>query len=203
MNNPWMWRAASAAACAALLVGCSTGASEQKKKIDALEQQVDILQAQEDRLQASLDKANKTLKELQEERRAIEARRVPEGARRAELPTCQDATTSLRQSLPAGTLRALVDNVEETSMQARLVPHFRGGQPEGMKVFGIKPNTVVAGLGLQNGDVVIRVAGHTLNGTQQAIGAFKAIQNNPVAPIKIVLLRDGEAICLELDEQAP
>ena len=47
--------------------------------------------------------------------------------------------------------------------QARLVPAIKDGKPLGMKVFAVKPDSMLARLGLANGDVVVSVGGMNLD----------------------------------------
>lgn len=56
--------------------------------------------------------------------------------------------------------RATIDRLLSDSnlaAQARLVPYFHSGQPHGYKLYAIRPGSVFAVLGLQNGDVLTTV----------------------------------------------
>lgn len=66
---------------------------------------------------------------------------------------------------PAGALRS-----------ARLVPARRDGRPLGFKIFGIRPVSVPAALGLKNGDLVRAVNGLPLSTPAEALEAYGQLQ---------------------------
>ncbi|MDI3291713.1 hypothetical protein [Polyangium sp. 15x6] len=59
---------------------------------------------------------------------------------------------------------------------ARFVPTQKDGKIVGVKLFGIRPSSVLATLGLQNGDVVIELGGHALTGADLALEAYSKLK---------------------------
>ena len=63
--------------------------------------------------------------------------------------------------LPRATVEALLADPAKASKGARIVPAVRNGAPDGFKLYSIRPGSVEARLGLQNGDTI-----HAINGLQ-------------------------------------
>lgn len=83
---------------------------------------------------------------------------------------------------------AALDRPGELARQARVVPAFRDGTPQGFKLFAIQPGSLYERLGLQSGDVVRRINGMTLDTPETALRAFN-------------LLRESRLIRIELERQ--
>ncbi|MFU8855730.1 MAG: type II secretion system protein GspC [Deferrisomatales bacterium] len=81
-------------------------------------------------------------------------------------------------------------NLNQLMTQIRVVPNFADGQPDGFKVFAIRPGSLFARIGLQNGDVLKRVNGIELEGPEQAFQAYQALREE--TSIQIDLVRRNE-----------
>jgi general secretion pathway protein C len=77
----------------------------------------------------------------------------------------------------------------ELTRQARIVPAFRDGMPQGFKLFAIQPGSFFEKLGLQSGDVVRRINGQTLDGPDTALESFTRMREARF--IRIELERQG------------
>ncbi|HVK69322.1 MAG TPA: hypothetical protein VM694_32920 [Polyangium sp.] len=68
--------------------------------------------------------------------------------------------------------------VDQTGLMrsGRFVPMLKDGTIVGLKVFGIRPSSVLATLGLQNGDVVIDLGGYKLTGPDLALEAYSKLR---------------------------
>ena len=91
--------------------------------------------------------------------------------------------------------RAEVDrvlaNLNEVAMQARIVPSFRNGKANGFKMFSIKPGSIYAKIGLQNGDVIQKINGFEMNGVDRALEVFAKLRE--ATSLVVDILRRGEA----------
>ena len=76
-------------------------------------------------------------------------------------------------------------NLGEVMTQARIVPSFSNGKANGFKLFSIRPNSIYAKIGLQNGDVIQKVNGYEINSPEKGLELFQK-------------LRDGRSVNLEL-----
>jgi general secretion pathway protein C len=80
-------------------------------------------------------------------------------------------------AIPREDVTQALTHMSELSMQARVVPAFRDGQPVGFKVFSIREGSLYARLGLRDGDVLQRINGLDLNGPDKALEAFTTLRD--------------------------
>lgn len=87
-------------------------------------------------------------------------------------------------------------------LPVRLVPNFRDGQPEGFRLFALRPNTLPTQLGLKNGDTLVTVSGQTLHGPETLTQMADSLRK--VDTITLGLLRQGQPLTrrLLLDQSA-
>lgn len=78
--------------------------------------------------------------------------------------------------VPLADVQAAFSNLEELATQARVVPAFKEGQPQGFKMFAIRPHSLYAKLGLRNGDVLQRINGQSLKTPETAMKAFEILR---------------------------
>jgi hypothetical protein len=64
--------------------------------------------------------------------------------------------------------------------RARIVPAMRDGSVWGMKLFGIRGGDVLAGLGLRNGDTLLRLGGQPISSPEKALEAYAAVREAKV-----------------------
>jgi general secretion pathway protein C len=81
-------------------------------------------------------------------------------------------------------------NMSRLMTQVRVVPNFTDGQPDGFKVFAIRPGSLFAKIGLQNGDVLKRINGVDIQGPEQAFEAYQRLKDE--TSIQIDLSRRNE-----------
>jgi len=83
-------------------------------------------------------------------------------------------------------------NPEKVSEQARAVPRFVDGQPRGIQLFGLRPGTLLAQLGLLNGDVVVGLNGRVLTTPETALTAYVECKDAPT--ITAAIERKGQPL---------
>lgn len=81
---------------------------------------------------------------------------------------------------------------DQLAEQVRIVPAYRDGQPEGFKVFAIRPDSVFARLGLLNGDVVRRINGFEMTSPANALEVYSRLRD--ASRIDVELERAGSSI---------
>jgi general secretion pathway protein C len=82
-----------------------------------------------------------------------------------------------------------LSNLNYLATQARIVPHFEGGQGAGFKLFAIRPGSLYSKIGIQNGDVIKRINGETINSPDKALEAYARLKGSN--QIQIDLERGG------------
>lgn len=60
---------------------------------------------------------------------------------------------------------------------ARIVPSMKEGEVVGLKLYGVRSNSLLHAMGLKNGDLVVAVDGRTLRGLDDAMAAFARLRH--------------------------
>jgi general secretion pathway protein C len=94
--------------------------------------------------------------------------------------------------VPREDVQAAFSQLEDLSTQARVVPAFKEGQARGFKMFAIRPHSLFAKLGLQNGDVLQRINGLSLSTPETAITAFQSLRE--ARHVEVDLERGGAPV---------
>ena len=82
---------------------------------------------------------------------------------------------------------AVTQIFDESSLaqSARVVPYVVNGQPHGVRMFGIRASSVPSKLGIQNGDIIVSVAGHSLDSPEDALQAYTVVREASRIPVVI------------------
>jgi len=79
-----------------------------------------------------------------------------------------------------------LNNFAKLLNQARMIPYFVNGKPEGFQVKAIDRGSLYEKLGLKNGDIIKELNGDELNSIDQVMGLFKKLKSEKDFAIKIV-----------------
>jgi len=77
---------------------------------------------------------------------------------------------------------------------ARVVPAFAEGRPVGFKLFGIRPDSPYALLGVRNGDTVVSLAGEPVTTPDRALEAYARLRH--ATEVQVEILRRGQPLTL-------
>ena len=91
-------------------------------------------------------------------------------------------------------LESSLSNPNDILTQARAVPNLVGGKIMGFRIFAIRPGSVYQKLGIQNGDVILRINGVDLDSPAKALEFYGAISS--AAEVAIDLERSGQKISM-------
>jgi general secretion pathway protein C len=89
-------------------------------------------------------------------------------------------------------LDAVLANPNELLMQARVIPSFGNGAAKGFKMLSIRQDSLYARIGLQNGDVLQRINGLSLNDVQDGLQAFHKLRES--SRIELEVERNGQSM---------
>lgn len=98
--------------------------------------------------------------------------------------------------VPRSLLDQLIADPMVIARSARLVPSFRAGQPIGYKVFGIRPGSPLAALGLVNGDQVLAVNGEPLTDPDQVLAVITRAR--AAGLVRVALERNAQPQVIEI-----
>jgi general secretion pathway protein C len=133
---------------------------------------------------------------------ATDALPPPTEPRAATAPASTDPKSSIdvRQLGPQSyevsrrDLDVALANPSELLMQARVVPAMRNGEPNGFKLFSIRPGSLYGRIGLQNGDVLQRINGLSLASAERGLEAFQKLRES--SHIELEVERNGQPMRL-------
>lgn len=80
---------------------------------------------------------------------------------------------------------------------ARFVPEIVQGKPMGFRLLGVRRGSIYAHVGLQNGDLVEKIAGQPLDNPEGALAAYTQVRSRN--PITVDFRRRGTAMTLTVD----
>lgn len=99
--------------------------------------------------------------------------------------------------------RSLVDKVlanqAEIMRSARIVPHEQNGQVLGVKLYGIRRNSLLGMLGLQNGDLLRTINGYDMASPDSALEAYSRLRS--ASQLTLSVTRRGQAMSVEYQIQ--
>jgi hypothetical protein len=95
-----------------------------------------------------------------------------------------------RYSIRADVLERLKTGSVMKSM--RFVPAIKNGQPFAMKVYSIRPDSVWARLGLNNGDTIVSINGNSIATPDQALEAYAGLRD--ASEIAVEIVRRGKMV---------
>jgi len=91
--------------------------------------------------------------------------------------------------VPAATLDALLANPTALGRAARIVPAMKLGQPVGLKIYAIRPQTLFAAIGLKSGDTLLAINDHPLDDANAMMALTGTLKG--VSSLRIELERRG------------
>ncbi len=102
------------------------------------------------------------------------------------------ATSANEYELTKDEIANMLSHFPELSTEVRFTPVINDGQSTGLRLFSIRPNSTIAKLGVQNGDVLQRINGYELNSPEKALELYTKLQE--MGRIDLQLIRNGAPI---------
>jgi general secretion pathway protein C len=90
----------------------------------------------------------------------------------------------------------ILDNQAELMRSARIVPEQKDGQTVGVRLFGIRPETLLGHLGLLNGDRLETINGFNMASPEKALEAYARLRT--ASSLKVQVNRRGKPMTIEL-----
>lgn len=99
--------------------------------------------------------------------------------------------------------RSFVDQIlahqGELMRTARIIPHEQGGRVVGVKMYGIRRNSLLGKLGLQNGDMLRTINGFDMTSPDSALEAYARLRNADHLSLQVV--RRGQPTTIDYNIQ--
>ncbi|MEW5909857.1 MAG: type II secretion system protein N [Thermodesulfobacteriota bacterium] len=109
------------------------------------------------------------------------------------LPSDHKVTLSRSQ------IEGAVQNLSELMTQINIRPHFLNGQPEGLAVGGIAPDSIFSKMGIRNGDIITGVDGKRIESVDDALKLYESIKSSKNVAIEIKRLGKTEVISYQVE----
>ena len=94
-------------------------------------------------------------------------------------------------------LNAALDNIGQAMTDARLLPSMKDGKVEGFRVSEVKPAGIFGMVGLNNGDVLLKINDFPIDSPDKAIQSFVTLKGQ--SRIRLDLVRDGRPTTFNYD----
>ena len=91
-------------------------------------------------------------------------------------------------------LQQMISNPGQMMTDARLRPNTANGKQEGFALSEVKPNGIYQSLGLQDGDVLLRINEYDISNPERALQAFTALKG--LDRVQIDLIRSGSRMTM-------
>jgi general secretion pathway protein C len=82
-----------------------------------------------------------------------------------------------------------VQNVNQLMKQVRIRPHFTDGNPDGLRVTGIRPDSIFAEMGLKSGDIITGVDDQQIESLDDALKFYNSLKSG--TSVKLQIRRKG------------
>jgi general secretion pathway protein C len=95
--------------------------------------------------------------------------------------------------------RAVIDRFQSGGLMSspRVIPEVRDGHPVGFRLFGIRPDSPYAAIGVVNGDLLLSVNGFPLATPDDALEAYSKLR--VANHVSLVVERDGQRVPIDYD----
>jgi general secretion pathway protein C len=97
-------------------------------------------------------------------------------------------------NIDRGVVDKILENQAELMRSARIVPEQKDGKVVGIRLFGVRPDTLLGVLGLQNGDRLEAINGFNMGSPEKALEAYARLRTAQSLDVNINRRGAGTAI---------
>jgi general secretion pathway protein C len=91
-----------------------------------------------------------------------------------------------------------LDNFGQMMKEARLTPHFTGGQPDGFMITNLPGNSFLARMGLRSGDIMRGVNGQKFGSLEEFFQVYQQLQTEPTLQLEVERSNRTEVLTYEV-----
>jgi general secretion pathway protein C len=104
----------------------------------------------------------------------------------AELDAGITKVSDTEYRIQRGLVNRILENQADLMRTARVVPHEEGGRIVGVKMYGIRRNSLLGRLGMQNGDVLRTINGFDMTSPDKALEAYARLRESDHLTLSVV-----------------
>ena len=91
-----------------------------------------------------------------------------------------------------------LDNFGQMMRDARLTPHFSGGQPDGFMITNLPKDSFLGRMGLRDGDIMKGVNGQKFGSLEEFFQVYQQLQTEPMLQIEVERSNRTETLTYEI-----
>jgi general secretion pathway protein C len=122
----------------------------------------------------------------------ISSRSPTAGLSKEELDRGINKVNETQFNIERGLVDKVLQNQAALMRSARIVPHERNGEVVGVKLYGIRRNSLLGNLGLQNGDLLRTINGYDMTSPDKALEAYSKLRS--ANALSVAVQRRGKPI---------
>lgn len=119
---------------------------------------------------------------------------APATSSEAELDAAITKVSDTQYNVKRAFVDKLLGNQAELMRAARIVPHEENGQVVGVKLYGIRRNSLLGKLGIQNGDLLRNINDMSMGDPNSALEAYAKLRS--ASDLKVAITRRGQDTAL-------
>lgn len=112
-------------------------------------------------------------------------------------PADSDPAAALKRriTLQRSQIESSMGNISQLMGEARIEPNIINGNPDGLLISDVKPNSLFRRMGLRNGDVIVGVDGKSIETVEDALRLYENLRSAEGASLEIK--RKGQSQTIE------
>jgi general secretion pathway protein C len=91
-----------------------------------------------------------------------------------------------------------LDNFGQMMKEARLTPHFTGGQPDGFMIANLPQTSFLARMGLRSGDIMKGINGQRFASLEEFFQVYQQLQTEPLLQLEVQRSNRTETLTYEI-----
>jgi general secretion pathway protein C len=88
-------------------------------------------------------------------------------------------------SVKRSQMESAIRNVNTLMKQIRIRPNFRNGKPDGLRLTGIRPNSLFYNMGLKSGDILMGANGKPIESVEDVFKLYQNLQSSSNVQLEI------------------
>ncbi len=110
-------------------------------------------------------------------------------------PERKSASSSRNIAIKRSQIDTALQDVNTLMKQVRIQPHFQNGKPDGLRLTGVRPNSIFYKMGLKSGDIIMGVDGKNIESVDDALKFYQSLQS--ASKVQLQLKRRGRPKTIE------
>lgn len=110
----------------------------------------------------------------------------PQGGQKVKTPSRKlRAAGSQNITVKRSEIESAIKDVNNLMKQIRIQPHFKNGKPDGLRLTGIRPNSIFYDMGLKSGDIIMGVDGKDIESVDDAFKFYQNLQSSSKVQLQV------------------